>query len=453
MTEAHDHTETGPLAGGNEAAAAIIFSCEEQGEIEIDLAAVMGPDGRFELDSDVQNGDYFRVSLTRGKLRLLARGYIGHIPLAPGLSVYVRPRAPVDNLMELADFAGYPAQALSLIRGYETYGAWVDTLTDLYAETLIGHILNLRIRGLLREYVRREADTSHPHGRIDVSATMRRHTVRGIHHKVAVSWYERTVDVPANRCLKYALWLLAATYAEQQPLGRRARRIVQKLDGAFGVLAGVSLDTTRAFLHDPHVVGSAQLPHSRAHYREPLDVARSLIDRRTVVLDGVSGDVHLPSIVFNMNDLFEKYVRESLVEAARLQLWRVSILDGNTDGARPLFHDRKFPRATPDVVIEDPHRFCPLIIEVKNIPQKEFNRDAVEQSVTYALSFGAPNALLVQPCASGTPAGLDKLGVIDHISVWRYRFDMGSPQPHTERAAFADAVRSLLPAEATSPSR
>lgn len=424
-----------------------VITCDEQGPVEIPLSRIMSADGQLTIDEQIiKGGDYFTVSLSKGKLRLLARGYVGYIPLNEHLVVYVRPRVPVGNLGRLAALAGEPARALQAIRAYRTEQGWNDSLTDLYAAALLEHIAAIQDSGMLRHYQRREEVTSTPRGRIMLAASVRRQWARGLRHKVTTSWFERSTDTPANRCLKYAVWLLAQQYQrDPQPSGER-RKLLQRLNGVYPLFDAVELDHSRRFLTDPMVSGGREVPTARAAYRPALDLAVSLIEQRAVLLVRDGGPVRLPAVVLDMNSLFENLVRRSLQTAAAERGWLAAVLDGNGEGRKYLFANRTDSRATPDVVVRAPDQKVPLIIEVKNSPVSNGGltaRDGMNQAATYGLSYGATEVLLVHPLSKGQAGGWHELGWIGGVHLSQYRLDLADTDVTGELGRFADAVERL----------
>jgi len=443
MSTAADFPNPGMASGDVE-----VITCEEQGHVDIELSRIFGPDGQLTIDEEIaKGGDYFTVSLSKGRLRLFARGYVGYIPLNDHLVVYVRPRVPVGNLGRLAALAGQPTRALQAIRAYRTEEGWNDSLTDLYAAALLEHVAAVQDGGLLRDYRRREEVTSTPRGRVLLTATVRRQWARGIHHKVTTSWFERTADTPANRCLKYAMWLLAQEYQRDQEPSKDRRRLLQRLNGAYSIFDAVELQRSRAFLSDPVVSGVRPPPAARSAYRPALDLAVSLIEQRSVVLALDAGPVRLPAVVLDMNALFENLVRRALQTAATERSWPTAVRDGNGDGQKPLFSNRRNPRATPDVVLQLPDGSTPLVIEVKNTPVSSAGltaRDGMNQAATYGLSYGTAEVLLVHPLGAEQDEGCHELGWIGAVHLSQYRIDLMAQDIDAELGRFADAVERVI---------
>jgi 5-methylcytosine-specific restriction enzyme subunit McrC len=424
-----------------------VIRCEEQGQVDVDLSELQGPSGTLSLNPEIEGGDYFAVSLRRGVISLRARGYVGLIPLSEGVVVDVRPRVPVRNLSRVIHVSGEPPTVLTSLRSYATAPEWSDSLLDVYARALAGYVEVVASSGLLRDYVRREEDSSFPRGRVRLDGTLRLRS-RGINHKARVAWFERGDDNAPNRCLKYAIWLLAQRYIARRSADDRSREAHRHLNALFPIFDGVSLDHGKAFLDDPVVSGARELPTLRSYYRDALNVALAIIRQRSIVLDSSGGSVRMPSFVVNMNYVFEAYIRNTLRRYVAAHGLAGDVLDGNDEGSRRLYDGRADPEATPDIVLQ-PHDTAipPVVIEVKNVPVKgsESERDHVNQAATYGLAYRAPRVVIVNPRASAfQPAGLYFLGDIDHVAVYQYRFDLGATDLSNEDEQFGDVIAGLM---------
>lgn len=446
----------GPATGSRVFGGVEIIRCEEQRHVDIEMRRILDINGQLMVDAEItESGDFFAVSLRKGQLRLLARGYVGYIPLNDHLVVYVRPRVPVHKLSRLAALAGQPARALQVMRAYQTEPGWNENLTDLYAAALLDeHIPAIRTSGLLRDYRRREEVTTTPRGRLLLSATIRTQWARGLRHKTTTSWFERTADTPANRCLKYAMWLLSQEYARDEAPSTDRRRLVQRLNGAYPLLNAVQLDHSREFLTDPVVTGVRPPPPARSAYRPALDLAVSLITQRSVVLAEDTGPVRLPAVVLDMNELFENLVRKTLQRAATERGWTSRVLDGNREGRKPLYTDRSSPPATPDVVLQRLDGSTPLVIEVKNSQVSSAGlpaRDATNQAATYGLSYNTNEVLLVHPRGEDQEGGWSDLGHIGAVHLSQYRVDLAAEDLTTELGRLANIVERIAAGSSALP--
>lgn len=419
-----------------------VILCEEQGPIDVPLGEVIDRSGRLHLNPEIQDGDYFSVSLRKGTLTLRARGHVGYVPLNDRLVVYVKPRVPISNLSRMARVAGLAPTVLTSLRGYETGDKWSDALVDVYAVALIEHVERLAASGLFRDYVRRYNVSSFPHGRVLVTTTIQALHARGIKHEAHITWFDRSIDNAVNQCIKYAIWWIAQQYvARRTTLRGEARKLHRRLNALYSVFDGVHLDHQRRFMDDALVTGERPLPSLRAYYRDPLNVALAAISRRAVLIESTDGPVYLPSLVINMNNVFEAYVRNVLHTYAAASRWAFQIIDGNHK-PKPLFDAHTPYDATPDIVVERPDESAALVLEVKNIPKTE--REAINQAVTYAVCYRTNNVVLVNPCAAEQGSGLRLLGSIDNVAVYQYRYNLGAADLSVEDAKFGSVIGSIL---------
>jgi 5-methylcytosine-specific restriction enzyme subunit McrC len=422
-----------------------IIDCDEQGPIDVPLAQLLNADGKLDLSAEVESGDYFAVSLKSGVLTLRARGIIGYVPINNSFIVHVRPRVPVRQLARLIEMSGHPPTTLTEMRPYSTESSWRRHLLNVYAGAMIRDIGYLASAGMLQEYVRIEEHSSSPRGRLNYRETVTKFHSRGLYHKVSTARFERTPDVPVNRCIKYAIWLLCQEFLLDSR-SKRDRRLHQRLIGAYESFSRVSLDHSLAFMSDLTVTGAKSLPPLRAYYGNLLSVSRAAIQRRGVSLEEADGELTLPSIVVNFSDVVEGYFRVVLRQYFDTDKDYV-VVDGNGDGAVSLFLEHSSPAATPDIVIRDRAGQNRLVLEVKNIPAADLSsREAINQAVTYGVRYGLSKVVLVHPLSSKKSklAQLRMLGTVGSIEVWQYQVDLAATDPVLEEKTFGAAIESLL---------
>jgi hypothetical protein len=128
-----------------------------------------------------------------------------------------------------------------------------------------------------------------------------------------------------------------------------------------------SLITSGAFWKTHKCLGAKPYRRS-AYYRDALDLALAVTEERNALLDQVGESVRLPSLVVDMNHVFEAYIPNTLGLYARVLRWGVNVYDGKLDGRKSLFDDVPRPDATPDIAFERLDKATPLIFEVKKVP-------------------------------------------------------------------------------------
>jgi len=424
-----------------------IYSVAEYRNVDIPMEDLL-VGGRLRVNPEVISRGYFNIRLQGDSLRVQAGGYVGLIPLNERAAIEVVPRVPVGNLSRILSIAGYvPTALVSERKRYELQPGPLDSVLDIYARGLVAAVDEIVTRGLYRTYRRREAMTSFPRGRILVSDTVIRLHSRGISHRASSTWFERTADNAANRCLKYAILFLARRYAQLENPRPGSRRIQRELNRAYRVFDSVTLDRTRSFMGDAEVAGRAELPRVRGYYRDALDLASAIIREQAVALDHAGEDLRLSSIVLSLQDVFEAYLRNVLRRAARADRWDALVLDGNSDGAKLLFDEGGKIAANPDIVVAplEKRRETSVLIDAKYKPYlSDPDRDDINQVVTYGFSYRARNVVLVSPKpANRGSVGLRKIGTIKPLAVYQYVFDLGSTDLEDQEVRFAAAVASV----------
>ena len=316
-----------------------VVECAEYDHIDVDPDLWVGDGHRTVFNSEIDNRDVLRASFQKGQLRLQATSYVGVIPINEQLVVRVKPRVPIGNLTRMVIDTGHSVMALSAFRDYSGRGSADDWAMKVYTDALIEYVDELLDAGLIREYRDRTAEGSYPHGRINMTQTVQRYAARGIPNRASFSWFERTVDTAENRCIKTALEIVHAHLEQHRDRPRKGDRTrLGRLAGLLLAFDAVSDDEQHRFLTDPYVAGLKSLPDSRSYYRRVLDLSVLIVRGVGLALELDGDDVQLGSMLIDTNQLFESFVRVSLVRAAAARSWLASVLDGNTEG-RVDFYD------------------------------------------------------------------------------------------------------------------
>ncbi|MFK5691347.1 hypothetical protein ACI3EY_16940 [Ornithinimicrobium sp. LYQ92] len=430
-----------------------VVECVEYGHVDVEPSLWFGDDHRAVLNSEIDGKDVLRAHFAGGVLRLQATSFVGVIPINDRVVLRVRPRVPLKSLTRMVIETGHGVMALSAVRDYAGRGPADEWVMDRYADALLDYVDEVLEAGLLRAYRQRQDEGSTPHGRIDFPLTLHRFAARGIPNQSAFSWFERTVDTPANRCIKAAMEVIYdhLTKASRKPRkGDRTR--LRRLSGQFLPFSEVADDHERHFLNDPQVLNLTPLPDPRSYYRPVLDLCALIVRGVGITLDLGGRDVRMGSLLVNTNELFEKFVRVNLSKFARTRRLPIDVLDGNTEGRVDLYDipeswpaplgtplrplaTRDAGKAQPDVVLRSAEGHVTLIAEIKNTPTSDDalpDRAHMEQAVTYALRYGLSFTLLIHPWSRGTK-GLVYVGRVRSIDVYDYRLDL-SDEDQTDHA-------------------
>ena len=429
-----------------------VFHGEEQNEITVPLDLIIrGTD--VDLYEEILNKNLFRVFLRGKKLVLQAGGFLGLIPINERVSIEVRPRVPIKNLERLLLLT--PAYTPEILRRHvRDFGITeivIPSLIDLFATRLLDSIALIRAEGLHYEYVERKHFGSTPYGRIRPFDSIRSQIQTGRHLALAFSAFERSFDTGPNRCLRLAVKRLLHLYQGMRNR-KGARTMISQLAIADAHLTTVTVDSSARFLSDPTVKNPSKLPSSKSSYSLALPIAKLILQNQGVAVRSHAKDISMASVLVNMEDVFEGYLRA--VFATHLASSEMSVLDGNlgepSGAARPLFTDTILPpkanKATPDIVIRKlkPVQSNELIVEVKYKPVKLPDRDDINQVLVYALSYGCSRVALAYPRRSASEKYTERIGTVSGIQVFKIAIDLGSQDLPTEESRAAEAVRLLL---------
>lgn len=424
--------------------------------MEVPATRFINEAGKVELPSSFIGRGLIDIRLRKGSLEIFAGGHVGLIPLSDHFAIDVEPRAPITNLTRVLRLSGYtPVELDQFARGYGQDEDEMPHMRDIYARALCRLLGSMRAFGLMRDYRRVERVTSTPSGRVLMSNRSTMLGLAGISARIATSHYERTVDTPVNRCLKFALWLLARRI-QLQPETRGVRETLRQLNLAYRLFDSVSLEyrAPLSFLSDPRVRGDQPLPSTRTYYQDPVRLSAMIAREASVALDRPGTDLRMLPLIINMDEAFERYIRILLQANRALQMSSLQVLDGNlSEGKKLLFDEQPSSYAQPDIVIADSSDLIPasLVADVKYKPAQGHRPDRgdLNQVITYGASYRAKKTLVIQPWGPNSKhRGLKMLGVIAGLRVYQYIFDLSAHDLEAEEQLFMEEVTKLVTSNA-----
>lgn len=431
-----------------------VYVGEEHSEVEIPLKDLL--DGtNIKVYGEIKSKGYFQIRLQEDRLVFQAGKYVGMIPINDRVAIDIRPRVPLRNVEKLLAVAHLPPNRINAHkRRYDSHAIRPEGLLDALAEELLNCVDRIRGQGLLKPYSESRAMTSHPKGRILIRETFQRRAAGEILPVIACSFYQRSVDNPANRLIKSALYLLARCFT---PIAGRkgVRALLGRINDSCTFFGDVPLDVNPAAtsLRSDDIYKS--LPPNREEYHEAVSLSVVLIKELGISLTNVGAEFALSTLVVDMSKVFEGYLRNSLKN--KLQDRQLSVLDGNSrapeGAATTLFLDDGLKRigrnedATPDMVVKgkgERENMAPLIVEVKyKLARPRADRDDINQAAAYALRYGSKTAVLALPSHSQCPPGLHFLGRIGHVDLHQYNVKLDAKDLDDEESKFADAIEGL----------
>lgn len=432
-----------------------VYTGNEHGKIDVPIERLM-QNGDLNIFREIESQRIFTLRFSGKELEFYAGKYIGLIPINPYITIHVKPRVPVKNLAHHLRKSDSKFKDLpGLKRAFNRDATSIDTLLDTLADELLDAINSIRYFGLYKTYILKEERTFHPKGRINISALARSSSSSPFNESLACSWFDRTIDNGPNRCILAALESLSMKYSRL--IGRQGvLSFLQRINTASRLFQGVTFDRAHHFFNDPIVEEPTKLPELRAYYKSALSISKIIIRNEGVSLFFTGTEFSMSSLIIDMADVFENYVRNVLKE--KLLFENLFVKDGNIDesgggGARNLFANEtkslpgKAKRATPDIVIfknESSVQIPVVVVDAKyKLVSNGAERDDINQLVTYATIYGVNRAVIVMPAHSKAPRGHHYLGKVGPVYVYQFNFDLAANDTELEEEFWAATMREI----------
>ena len=410
-----------------------IYTVKSRKPVEL-LASDLLVDGELSINAAVEEKGYFSVHFKGTKLHLVAGGYCGLIPINPNVSIDVQPKMPVSNLSRVFGIALLPVKRIvGAERAYDAVGTATPPILRFLAEEFLRQLEHIVEAGLHKSFQERRESTTRPRGRILVGRTLSESWARGHKNRVSTTYYQQDIDTPENRVLKAAALLLMSKLAETR-VSRDLRSLLgEKLAYFSGVSSLRKTDlSSRSVVHD-----------SLARYSSAIRIAVMLLREREIKIDKYGNEIDLGAVVVNFDDLFEDYVRNSLI----LEQKRRGALLSVGKGKKRLFDRQKKPVAEPDVIVCYNDGSVAAIAEVK---YKSWpNRADINQAITYGYSFRVPFVFLIHQAEEPEAQGLEEIGSIDGLTLFRFGLDLSVKNLAGEEEELAGEIFSRLTSSPT----
>jgi 5-methylcytosine-specific restriction enzyme subunit McrC len=398
-----------------------IFPCVERHSVEVPLNELLTSAGKFEIWPTVASKGYFDIDYRGGQLVFKAGKFVGLIPINDRVVIDVKPKVSVADLLHIVDVAEEEVSFLDFfIRPYKEQKGVEDSLLALMVRTLLKQLHQVENEGLYKIYVRvQESGPFKP--RINFSRTMQREWCRGNFSRTSNEVFCFTRDHALNRLVKFTIWYCGHCLELRTGSGE----IREELSFFYNLFETVPLDLSRSFLSDVRsAIESSRIPVLRNYYLGIAKTCLLIIGDRSVSLETAGSDFTLLSFILNLEDVFEKYVRNVLILWAKAEHPDVRFRDGNKGKKNYLFHDSKVFDIHPDIYLTS-GADCLLVADVKYKPKiEEHDR---YQVISHSNSMGARKAVIIVPSFKEGQSGLIRRGQIyamNGIEVFEYHIKL-----------------------------
>ena len=246
--------------------------------------------------------DVLKATIRNGKRAIKASQHVGVIRLGnrtiqvlPKIyqareseSKQVRTREATANLLRMLAYAGeLPVREHELAPLMRQTDNWFEILTRLFAT----HLREEWQRGAYRTYQTIDDDSPVLKGKWRISEQLKK---PGRRHLFSVTYDEFSADNRLNRVFRFVverLWKLTRDYDNRQMLGE----LRQWMDEVT-VVANITVSDANP----------SQLTRLNERYRPLLNLAQVFLDGRALQM--AAGDLSTFAFVFDMNQLFEKFI-------------------------------------------------------------------------------------------------------------------------------------------------
>lgn len=303
--------------------------------------------------------------------RLTANHYVGVIVLGDR-HIVIQPKTPVTNLFYMLTYA----YDLPAFRTEETLLAVGDEIFEFIVTLFLHQVQRLIRQGLYRSYVTHEEDQPYLRGRLLLAEHLR----QNVAHlgRFPQRTHDYTANVPENQILTATLGLLTQFGYQDPTLSARLRHTQR----AFAEVT--LLPVTAADCRQIHYTRLNQ------RYSTPINLAALLL--RHLSLEGGRGQHRFSAYLFNMPEVFEKFVGCYLQEYFRGHPSRTVVLQDH------LWLDaERQEKGIPDIVIRhngQPH--CVLDTKYKFFKGNPDPRDR-DQMWVYSHRMQVKEGVLVYP--------------------------------------------------------
>lgn len=408
-----------------------IVEIEERGQRLFPRSDLIDSQGRSLILPSARELKVLEVKDVDGGINLMALGLVGYLPLTSELTLNVIPKFPIQNLWAMLEVGGETySRVLPVIRRYQS--AQGTTPIQLLARSFCHYLRLAYSAGFERSYYPRVV-SGYYKPRVEFGPTISRYLSRGNPVDTVSTVHEFGLDSPINRIVKAA----CLRFARVIPGTSEWASDWQLIQLALGGLERV---TDREPSSGDFTLDEKVAPRLRSNYSGMLRVYQLLLTGGGIAFTFDPGGKELPSFLFNLETIFENFVRQTLALGMREN--GVSVLDGNKHQSK-LFLDNKTFSTKSDLIFRRGKKNIIGLADVKYKPKlKEADRYQIISHVTAA---GAKLGILISPASPGETQKVERLGKLPtDAHFYHYRVNVQGDIKVAQEKMIAD-LRPLMP--------
>lgn len=384
---------------------------EERGVRFFPRADLIDPYGNSLILSDTRKIGAVELRDIADGFNLMVMGFIGVLPLTSSITLNITPKFPIQNLWKMLEVAEETyVNILTSVRKYESTQSPTPHL--MLARSFCYYLQRLLSAGLERSYYRKN-ECGYYKPRIEFGQTISRYASRGNPIETVSSVFVFGLDNPINRIIKSA----CLCFSQLIPNNSFWKKEKQLITLALETLQFVK--TVRSSNIDFNVNGLVS-KRLAEHYSGLLKVYQLLMLGGGVSFVFDSKGKELPSFLFNLDSIFERFVRKTL--SMGLNQFNMKILDGNLHLGY-LFEDNHLYKTKSDIIFKSGNKIFGLG-EVKYKPKlKEADR---YQIISHTTAANSSIGILFTPAVGNQAQGPEYIGRLSSTKAkfYHYRVDI-----------------------------
>lgn len=409
----------------------------------IELPPQLFTGSNLDIYDDVQK--FFQVRVKNGRPILQLDRYVGQIPLNDSFFVRIATRVPVKNLERLLGIAvAYnPTFLPQHVRTFDISKEIPTSVLEIITKLLLEVVEEIRFWGPLADYKQRSTRGSQPAGRILPFETAWRSQKAG--RPVAVSkLFYRSTNIAPNQLIKAALRSVLESFLQ----GKDAPSLISGIKSALRWLDDVEIRPVSQGLISESLRYKPRLGSKHLAYEQAFNLAQLILTGHGLDIRSDAQPLSLPSILIDMEKVFEEYSRRLLENGLQSCL----VLDGNKgppNGAKRLMFTEivdglKNPPTTPDILIIGGTGSPKLIIDTKYKPSKAVpERADLNQVLAYAVRYGCSKTMVLYSERSEADAIVSNVGKIGDIQMMVGRINLGATDIQSEERNLIKSITAL----------
>ena len=262
-----------------------------------------------------------------------------------------------------------------------------DDFFEIFVYLFAKNLLNLLKCKVDAGYVRKSEELNFVRGKIDI----KRYINPARFHRVPCIFYERSMDTPINRTLKYVCYLLSKKVSNQENY-RLLKQIMATLDPV--TLTPVSVDYVRSITFN----------RLNKEFKPFIDFCEVVLRSSTLSLQG--SQIEFFSILFPMEKLFEEFIAEVIRTKDLHEIfgdYDLQIQQEKKEKDRKYFvtKPKELFELIPDIVIKTKSESYVIDTKYKLLDPEDRKHGVSQQDLyqiyAYCKAFKTKKALLLYP--------------------------------------------------------